>query len=73
LIEIPKAFASYVSLPKEGVTGYVVHGKLVSIVRKVVKQVAVVSHEEAKPYVGDPPFPTGMKENLLTSIVYKSS
>jgi hypothetical protein len=73
VIEIAKTFASHVSLPKKGFIEYVEPVKAISVVPKIVKQVAGVSHKEPKPYVEKPPFPARIKENLLRSIVNKSS
>jgi hypothetical protein len=72
VIEIAKDFASHVSLPKEGFIEYVECVKAISVVPQIVRQVAVVSHKEPKPYVEELPFPARVKENLLTSIVNKS-
>jgi hypothetical protein len=72
LIEIAKAFASHVSLPKEGFTEYVEPVKSIVVAPKSVKQVAIVSPIEYKPYVEDPPFPARMKENLLTQVINRS-
>jgi hypothetical protein len=73
LIEIAKAFAAHVSLPKEGFTKYVEPVKPTIVTPKLVKQVAVVSSIECKPYVEDPPFPARMQENLLTTVTNRST
>ena len=73
LVEIAKAFATHVALPKEGFVEYVEPVKPSIIIPKVVKQVHVLEPIEKAPYVEAPPFPARIQENILTTVVNKSS
>jgi hypothetical protein len=73
LVEVTKSFANHLNVPKKGFDVYVEPFKYSTVVPKVVKQVNQVSSAKIEEYVETPPYPSRVKENLLTTVANKSA